>query len=274
MPNAATRNRSAAACHGVKSLAGKGPGPHQFLPPGTRVAAASTRVASAASTGVAAAPDAYIAGRPPYTCDMDRLWTPWRYAYVTKAKLETRKGVPEALDGYPEDHDSVFLNLIGAVRWATGSGTKQAIAAEKAGHVLMQGTYHFAVLNAFPYNSGHLMLVPYEQTDSLAKLSVESATEMMSLAQRMETALRTVYRPEGINMGLNLGEAAGAGVAEHLHLHILPRWYGDTNFMTTVGETRMLPETLDITWQRLREALGLLVEDPESRDPESQKPEK
>lgn len=190
---------------------------------------------------------------------MDRLWTPWRYAYVTKAKLETRKGVPEVLNGYPDDHDSVFLNLIGAVQWAIDSGEFSTVAAEKAGHVLLQGTFHFAVLNAFPYNSGHLMIVPYERTDSLAKLPPESATEMMLLAQRMETALRSVYKPDGINMGLNLGEAAGAGVAEHLHLHVLPRWYGDTNFMTTISETRMLPETLDVTWERLRAALGLVV---------------
>ncbi len=140
-----------------------------------------------------------------------------------------------------------------------GGGRLRQVAAEKAGHVLLQGTYHFAVLNAFPYNSGHLMIVPYEQTDSLAKLSAESATEMMLLAQRMETALRAVYTPEGVNMGMNMGEAAGAGVAEHLHLHVLPRWYGDTNFMTTVCETRMLPETLDVTWERMRAALGLPV---------------
>ncbi len=194
-----------------------------------------------------------------YTAGMDRLWTPWRYAYVTKAKLPTRKGVPEELDGYPDDHDSVFLNLIGAVRWGAADGGLGQVAAEKAGHVLLQGTYHFAVLNAFPYNSGHLMVVPYERTDSLAKLSAESATELILLAQRMETALRAVYTPEGVNMGLNLGEAAGAGVAEHLHLHVLPRWYGDTNFMTTVCETRMLPETLDVTWERMRAALGLPV---------------
>ena len=191
---------------------------------------------------------------------MDRLWTPWRYAYVTKAELPRRKGVPEALDGYPDDHDSVFLNLIGAVQWATAAAGWSQSAAEKAGHVLLQGIWHFVVLNAFPYNSGHLMIVPYKRTDSLAKLPPESATEMMTLAQRLETALRAVYKPEGVNLGLNMGEAAGAGVAEHLHMHMLPRWFGDTNFMTTVCETRMLPETLDVTWERMREALGLPVE--------------
>ena len=191
---------------------------------------------------------------------MDRLWTPWRYAYVTKAKLETRKGVPEALAGFPEDHHSVFLNLIGAVRWAADSGGFGQVAAEKAGHVLVQGTHQFVLLNAFPYNSGHLMIVPYEQTDSLAKLSAESAAEMIHLSQQMETALRAVYKPDGVNLGMNMGEAAGAGVAEHLHMHLLPRWYGATNFMTTVCETRMLPETLDVTWERMRAALELPVE--------------
>ena len=136
-----------------------------------------------------------------YTAGMDRLWTPWRYAYVTKAKLETRKGVPEALMGYPDDHDSVFLNLIGAVRWAAQAGGFSQVAAEKAGHVLLQGEHQFAVLNAFPYNSGHLMILPYEQTDSLAKLSAESAAEMIHLSQRMETALRAVYTPDGREPG-------------------------------------------------------------------------
>jgi len=100
------------------------------------------------------------------------------------------------------------------------------------------------------------MVVPYTRLDSLAKLPTPAATEMMALAQRMETALREVYRPDGVNLGMNLGEAAGAGVAEHLHLHILPRWFGDSNFMTATAETRVLPEPLPVTWERLRVALG------------------
>ncbi len=103
------------------------------------------------------------------------------------------------------------------------------------------------MLNAFPYSSGHVMILPYLHTDSLAKLPVETAEEIMRPAQRMETVLREVYKPDGINLGMNLGEAAGAGVAGHIHLHVLPRWFGDTNFMTVVGETRVLPETLDVT---------------------------
>lgn len=187
---------------------------------------------------------------------MDRLWTPWRYAYISGKKPGHRVGVPESLEGYPEDHASVFLNLIGAVRWAAADGGFTQAAAEKAGGVLLQGEHNFVCLNAYPYSSGHVMVVPYVRLDSLAKLPAAAAAEMISLAQRMETALRDVYRPDGINLGMNLGEAAGAGVAEHLHFHVLPRWFGDSNFMTATAETRILPEPLDVTWERMRTALG------------------
>ena len=186
---------------------------------------------------------------------MDRLWTPWRYAYIAGTKPHSRPGVPEALQGYPEDHDSVFLNLIGSVRWATASCLMSRASAEKAGGVLLQAEHNFVCLNAYPYTSGHVMVVPYVRLDSLANLATAAAQEMIALAQRMETALRKVYRPDGINLGMNLGQAAGAGVAEHLHLHVLPRWFGDSNFMTATAETRVLPESLEVTWQRLREAL-------------------
>ena len=193
----------------------------------------------------------------PHTgCTMDRLWTPWRYAYTTGQKTSARKGVPAELDAFPDDHDSVFLNLIGAVQWAERDGNLGRVPAERAGKVLLQARWNFVCLNAFPYTSGHVMVVPYERVASLAALPAEAAGEMMGLAQRMETALREVYRPDGVNLGMNLGQAAGAGVADHLHLHILPRWLGDTNFMTVVGEARVLPEALDDTWWRLRKVLG------------------
>jgi ATP adenylyltransferase len=185
---------------------------------------------------------------------MDRLWTPWRYGYIT-GKKPARPGVPEALEDFPDDLGSVFRNLIGAVRWGIEAGVMSATAAEKAGGVLLQAQHNFVCLNAYPYTSGHVMVVPYQQLDSLALLPFDAATEMMALAQRMETALRATYRPDGINVGMNIGEAAGAGVAEHLHLHVLPRWFGDVNFMTATAETRVLPESLDVTWQRLRQAL-------------------
>jgi ATP adenylyltransferase len=187
---------------------------------------------------------------------MDRLWTPWRYAYISDKKTGARRGVPEQLEGYPEDHASVFLNLIGSVQWASAEGGLTQAAAERAGGVLLQGQHNFVCLNAYPYTSGHVMVVPYQQLDSLAKLPTDAASEMMALAQRMETTLRAVYQPDGVNLGMNLGEAAGAGVAEHLHLHVLPRWVGDSNFMTTIAETRVMPETLGLTWERMRQALG------------------
>jgi len=194
---------------------------------------------------------------------MDRLWTPWRYNYVTGADLSPdggpegkrlRKGVPPALDGWPgEDTGCVFCNLIRAVEWGIAQGAEDA---EQAGLIAARWGSCYLCLNAFPYNSGHVMVVPYLHTDSLAKLPVSTAEDMVRAAQRVETVLREVYRPDGINLGLNLGQAAGAGVAEHIHLHALPRWFGDTNFMTVTAETRVLPEALTVTWERLRGALA------------------
>lgn len=191
-----------------------------------------------------------------YTAGMDRLWTPWRYNYISGGDAQgERKGVPAALQAWPgEDRDCVFCNLIGAVDWAIGNGMT-AEEAERAGLVVARGATGFVCLNAFPYASGHVLLVPYRHVDSLAKLPEKEAEEMMRTAQRIETALRTVYRPDGINLGMNLGQAAGAGVAGHLHLHALPRWFGDVNFVTATAETRILPEALEVTWERLRKTL-------------------
>jgi len=135
---------------------------------------------------------------------------------------------------------------------------KQEIA-EQAAYIVHRGAECFICLNAYPYATGHLLIVPYLHLDSLAKLPPDAAQEMMLLSQQSETSLRSVYRPDGMNLGMNLGEAAGAGIAEHIHLHALPRWICDTNFMTVTGETRVLPETLDITWKKLREAFNARV---------------
>lgn len=186
---------------------------------------------------------------------MDRLWTPWRYSYVTKADPQVRSGVPAALSAWPpsevEDKHCVFCNMIAAVDYAIGQGMARDLA-EQAAHIVYRGAHCFICLNAYPYSTGHLLITPYRHLNSLADLSPDAAQELILTAQRAETALRQVYRPGGLNMGLNLGEAAGAGIAEHIHLHVLPRWIGDTNFMTVTGETRVLPETLDVTWARLR----------------------
>src|SRR6202020_2293355 len=124
---------------------------------------------------------------------------------------------------------------------------------DRAANIVLRAEHNFIVLNAFPYSSGHVMIVPYAHQESLAGLERSTALEIMTLAQRTEAVLRQVYTPHGINMGLNLGKAAGAGVAGHLHMHALPRWLGDANFMTVIGETRVLPEALETTWQRLRD---------------------
>jgi ATP adenylyltransferase len=195
----------------------------------------------------------------PYTRPMDRLWTPWRYSYITRADTLSRSGVPAALSAWPpseaEDMHCVFCNMIASVDFAVAHGMDQA-AAEQAAYILTRGKSCFICLNAFPYSTGHVLIVPYLHTDSLAALPTETAQEMILLAQRVETALREVYKPGGLNMGLNLGEAAGAGIADHIHLHALPRWTGDTNFMTVTAETRILPEPLDVTWSKLQRALS------------------
>jgi ATP adenylyltransferase len=186
---------------------------------------------------------------------VDYLWTPWRYAYVTSADTQQRPGIPPELDGYPGDAGCVFCNMIAAVDYAIAHGMEQA-AAERAALIVVRAEHNFICLNRFPYTSGHIMVVPYEHQASLAALPVETAAEMMELARRAESALGSLYRPDGFNFGLNLGKAAGAGVAGHLHLHALPRWAGDTNFVTVTAETRILPEDLAVTWERVRGAFG------------------
>lgn len=191
---------------------------------------------------------------------MDYLWTPWRYPYIT-GQRNGRPGVPDELSGWPGDCGCLFCNMIAAVEYAVGQGMNRDEAEQAAG-IVVRGERAFVCLNRFPYTSGHVMVVPYEHQASLAALPAETAHELMNMAQRTESAFARVYHPDGINMGLNLGEAAGAGVAMHLHLHALPRWVGDTNFMTVTGETRVLPEELSVTWGRLRNAFAEIAEKP------------
>jgi ATP adenylyltransferase len=159
---------------------------------------------------------------------VDYLWSPWRYRYIA---------------GKDRDPGCVFCRI--------GSA---GLDEDGPNLVVLRGDRNFVVLNRFPYSSGHLMVVPYEHASELSGIDDAAATEMMALARRAERALRTVYRPGGINMGMNLGECAGAGIAAHIHLHVVPRWNGDANFMSVVGETRVLPEELDQTLRRLRPA--------------------
>ncbi len=159
---------------------------------------------------------------------MDYLWTPWRYAYVTAGE---RPG------------ECVFCE-------------STRLGDDRQARIVHRSPHCFIILNKFPYTSGHVMIVPYQHADSLGKLAPEAAQDMMTLARRMESVLRELYRPDGINMGLNIGKAAGAGVAGHVHMHVLPRWVADANFMSVVSETRVLPEALETTWERMRQALS------------------
>jgi ATP adenylyltransferase len=118
--------------------------------------------------------------------------------------------------------------------------------------VVYRGTTSFVILNKFPYNNGHLMVVPNRHIATLNEADGDELAEMMALASRAERAIREAYEPHGLNMGINLGKPAGAGITDHLHMHVVPRWNGDTNFMTVVGETRVLPEELTVTAARLR----------------------
>ena len=124
-------------------------------------------------------------------------------------------------------------------------------ADDEKNFVLHRGTHSFVILNLYPYISGHMMIAPYAHLGELDAAPKATTDEMMDLAKRCNTALRGVYRPEGFNVGMNLGRAAGAGIADHIHMHIMPRWAGDTNFMTSVGDTRVLPEDLSTTYHKL-----------------------
>ena len=163
-----------------------------------------------------------------------------------------RAGVPASLDAWPGDLGCVFCNLIASIDHAIAGGMERE-RAEAAGGLILRAKHCFVCLNAFPYTSGHVMVLPYAHLDRLAALPAEAAHELIDLAQRMERVLERVYTPHGFNFGMNVGQAAGAGVAGHVHLHAMPRWVGDTNFMTTVSETRVLPEDLETTRRRLRE---------------------
>ena len=158
---------------------------------------------------------------------MDILWTPWRYAYITTADLSA--------DG----NTCIFCELL-------------RLGDDEKSLIVYRGEFNFVVLNAFPYTSGHSMIVPYEHVDRLHKLGDPAATEMMALARKLETALLDLYRPDGANLGMNVGKAAGAGIAGHIHMHALPRWVADANFISVIGETRVIPEDLKTTYARLK----------------------
>lgn len=144
----------------------------------------------------------------------DRIWSPWRRAYVTSGAREPGCVLCRALEE----------------------------AADPRSLVVHVAPLNFIVMNLYPYNAGHVMIAPRRHLGSLAEATPDELSEMMALSRRMESAMAEAYAPDGVNLGMNLGKAAGAGVADHIHMHMLPRWVGDTNFMTTVGGTRVIPE--------------------------------
>ena len=155
---------------------------------------------------------------------MQRMFTPWRYAYVTAGIREPGCVLCRALAG----------------------------AGEAGSLVVHVAPLNFVMMNLYPYNAGHLMVAPHRHVASLGEATPEELSEMIALARRLEAALAETYHPDGVNLGMNLGRPAGAGVADHIHLHVVPRWTGDTNFMTVVGETRVIPEDLSQASSRLR----------------------
>lgn len=160
---------------------------------------------------------------------MDRLWSPWRYDYINAGSTK-EKG----------DDACIFCSL------------QEETGDDESKFILHRAAHNYIVLNIYPYISGHLLIVPYAHLSELDAAPKIVTDELMDLTKRAQTALRETYRPNGFNLGMNLGHAAGAGVADHIHLHIMPRWIGDTNFMTTVGETRVHPEDLTTTYRKLR----------------------
>jgi ATP adenylyltransferase len=159
---------------------------------------------------------------------MDFIWSPWRYDYLASGGKKPASCVFCLTQDRTHDADRL---------------------------VVFRGIHNFIILNLFPYTSGHVMVAPYEHLDTIVSAKAEQLTEMMILSQRIISVLDKLYHPEGFNLGMNLGIAAGAGIREHFHLHVVPRWAGDSNFMTIAGETRVLPEELQMTYQRMKAEL-------------------
>ena len=159
---------------------------------------------------------------------MDRLWSPWRYQYISTASNS---------DG------CIFCE-------------KSAARNDRENLIVLRAEYNFVLLNLYPYTSGHLMIAPYAHVATLESAEDLTMAEMVLLAKRAESRLRAVYKAPGFNVGMNIGECAGAGVAGHIHMHVLPRWTGDANFMSTIGETRVLPEDLQTTYEKLVKAFN------------------
>ncbi len=165
---------------------------------------------------------------------MDHLYTPWRMAYIRSDKAD--------------DEGCVFCAA--------------HLHSDDDALIVARGTYHFAILNRYPYNNGHLMIVPYAHSGSQEALGEAALLELMTMTNQALAALRAVYQPAAFNLGANIGPAAGAGIAEHFHFHIVPRWPGDANFMTVVADTRVVPDTLENCYREVKAAWAHLTAPP------------
>ncbi len=163
---------------------------------------------------------------------MDNLWAPWRMAYIA----------PKT----PASEECIFCALPAAHR-------------DEENHILYRGEHCFMMLNRYPYNPGHLMIAPYQHVSSIEKLESATLAEFMSQAQLALRGLRQTMQPDGFNLGINDGKVAGAGIADHVHMHVVPRWNGDTNFMPIIADVKVIPESLDNTYRQMKQALDALA---------------
>lgn len=162
---------------------------------------------------------------------MEHLWAAWRMAYIR-----------DAVEGASEPGECIFCELPKA-------------DDDSSALILTRGSKNFMLLNAFPYNSGHTMVAPFRHVGTVEDLDHDEAVELFAMVQQAAAGLRDAYHPEGMNIGMNIGRIAGAGFPGHLHMHLVPRWSGDTNFMPVLGDTRVIPESLPATYDRLRTSL-------------------
>jgi len=163
-----------------------------------------------------------------------KLWAPWRMKYI---------------DGIDDGSDETCIFC-----------EKQKQHKDEKNFIIYRGTTCYIILNIYPYNNGHLMVVPYKHTSGLSDLDSKTRLEMIDTADKIMTAMKNVMRPDGFNLGINFGRTAGAGIEDHLHIHIVPRWNGDTNFMPVIGSTKVISESLEECYSRLKGAIESIME--------------
>lgn len=194
---------------------------------------------------------------------MEYLWTPWRMTYISGGAAKPGEDATDRISGESSSIPAAGTEAAPQDEQAGSTGCvfcdalQSPASRDRKNLVLLRGTHNFVILNLYPYNSAHLMVVPNRHTADFPSLDAATLAEMMALIQRMVLAIKAEYNPEGFNMGMNMGRVAGAGVADHVHMHLVPRWAGDTNFMPVVGATKVLPELLETTYDRLKTRLAM-----------------